>query len=42
MMKNRMFELPLHITYTSALFLITLHIMQGLTICEKYVKNIDF
>ena len=42
MIKNKMFELPLHITYTSALFLITLHIMQSLTLCEKSVKNIDF
>lgn len=42
MMKNKMLELLLHIIHTSERILITLHIMQTLTICEKYVKTIDF
>lgn len=41
-MKNNMLESLLHIIHTSIGFLVTLHIMQTLVICEKYVKTIDF
>ncbi len=42
MIKNKILELLLHIICTSIGILTTLHIMQTLTICEKYVKRIDF
>lgn len=42
MIKNKILELLLHIIHTSEGILITLHIMQCLGICEKYVKTIDF